>query len=445
MRPPRPRSGRYPLPARRYRPGVFRRRHRRFAFGDARRFGRRSRRRQGDREGARDRGFALKVDPATLKFARRRFLKPRLTNQTLTIKEVAKLAANPAKIRATSEPGLIAHRRLSRRQVENYPNGCHVCELEIDPETGEVEILRYSVVDDVGTVLNPLLLHGQIAGGVVQGVGQILLEDIRFDPASGQLMTGSFMDYAMPRASDLTRLRDQEQSGADQDQSARRQGRRRGGRSRRDAGRRQCARRRACRNSACAISRCRRPRSASGARSGPGGRLKAPATPGHSVPDVKPSGASAPGAWPKSCRLSDKLVRQIKDCCGGAEDGPYWCVDASRRRSRRSMPMPIVNRVADLQDEIAGWRHDIHAHPELMYEVHRTAARVAEKLKGFGCDEVATGVGRTGVVGVIKGNAAGRRQQGDRPARRHGRAADRGGERLALPLDSARQDARLRP
>ena len=64
--------------------------------------------------------------------------------------------------------------------------------------------LRYSVVDDVGTVLNPLLLHGQIVGGIAQGVGQILKEDIHFDPASGQLVTGSFMDYAMPRASDLT-------------------------------------------------------------------------------------------------------------------------------------------------------------------------------------------------------------------------------------------------
>ena len=66
-------------------------------------------------------------------------------------------------------------------EVENFPNGCHVCELEIDPETGEVEIVRYSVVDDVGTVINPLLLHGQIVGGVAQGVGQILMEDIRFD------------------------------------------------------------------------------------------------------------------------------------------------------------------------------------------------------------------------------------------------------------------------
>jgi len=69
--------------------------------------------------------------------------------------------------------------------------------------------------------------------------------------------------------------------------------------------------------------------------------------------------------------------------------------------------MPIVNRVADLQAEIAAWRRDFHAHPELQYDVHRTAASVADKLKSFGCDEVVTGIGRTGVVGVIRGRKAG--------------------------------------
>jgi aerobic carbon-monoxide dehydrogenase large subunit len=87
--------------------------------------------------------------------------------------------------------------------VQNFPNGCHICELEIDEDTGEVEIVRYSVVDDVGTVINPLLLKGQIVGGVAQGVGQILMEDIKFD-GHGQNLTGSFMDYAMPRATDIS-------------------------------------------------------------------------------------------------------------------------------------------------------------------------------------------------------------------------------------------------
>ena len=100
------------------------------------------------------------------------------------------------------EVGLIATATYAA-PVQNFPNGCHVCELEIDPDTGAVEITRYSVVDDVGTVINPLLLKGQIVGGVAQGVGQILMEDIHFDD-DGQLVTGSFMDYAMPRATDIS-------------------------------------------------------------------------------------------------------------------------------------------------------------------------------------------------------------------------------------------------
>jgi carbon-monoxide dehydrogenase large subunit len=147
--------------------------------------------------------FALKVDPGAVKFATGVFSAPG-TNQTLTLKEVAKLAANPARLPRGMEPGLV-ETAVYRGEAENFPNGCHVCELEIDPETGSVEILRYSVVDDVGTVLNPLILHGQITGGIAQGVGQILCEDIAFD-ASGQLLTGSFMDYAMPRASDISAI-----------------------------------------------------------------------------------------------------------------------------------------------------------------------------------------------------------------------------------------------
>jgi carbon-monoxide dehydrogenase large subunit len=103
------------------------------------------------------------------------------------------------------EPGLVASAAFAAKE-QNFPNGVHVCELEIDPETGAVDILRYHVVDDVGTVLNPLLLEGQIRGGIAQGIGQILMEDIRFDPGSGQLVTGSFMDYAMPRAADIPNM-----------------------------------------------------------------------------------------------------------------------------------------------------------------------------------------------------------------------------------------------
>ena len=71
--------------------------------------------------------------------------------------------------------------------------------------------------------------------------------------------------------------------------------------------------------------------------------------------------------------------------------------------------MPIINRIAEFSDEIKAWRHDLHRHPELMYDVHRTAGFVADKLKAFGCDEIITGIGRTGVVGVIKGKQAGDR------------------------------------
>ena len=84
-----------------------------------------------------------------------------------------------------------------------FPYGCHVCEVEIDPQTGAVDLTRYSAVDDVGRAVNPLILHGQTHGGIVQGVGQVLWEQCVYDPRSGQSLSGSFMDYAMPRADGL--------------------------------------------------------------------------------------------------------------------------------------------------------------------------------------------------------------------------------------------------
>jgi carbon-monoxide dehydrogenase large subunit len=143
----------------------------------------------------------LKVDVADVKFADGVFSSQK-TNQTLTIKEVAKASLDPKNLPAGHEPGLI-EKAIYTGKVASYPNGVHVCELEIDEATGEVQIVHYNVVDDVGTVINPLLLHGQVDGGIAMGVGQILMEDIKFDE-QGQILTGSFMDYAMPRASDLT-------------------------------------------------------------------------------------------------------------------------------------------------------------------------------------------------------------------------------------------------
>jgi aerobic carbon-monoxide dehydrogenase large subunit len=142
----------------------------------------------------------LKIDPADVNFNEGVFSSQK-TNQTMTIKEVAKASIDPKNLPEGMEVGLIST-AIYQGKAASYPNGCHVCELEIDEDTGVVEILRYNVVDDVGTVINPLLLHGQIDGGVAMGVGQILMEDIKFDEA-GQILTGSFMDYAMPRATDL--------------------------------------------------------------------------------------------------------------------------------------------------------------------------------------------------------------------------------------------------
>jgi carbon-monoxide dehydrogenase large subunit len=143
----------------------------------------------------------LKLDVADVNFHEGLFSSKK-TNQTMTIKEVAKASLDPKNLPDGMEPGLI-EKAIYSGKVAAYPNGVHVCELEIDEETGTVEIVAYNVVDDVGTVINPLLLHGQIDGGIAQGVGQILMEDIKFD-TEGQLLTGSFMDYAMPRATDLT-------------------------------------------------------------------------------------------------------------------------------------------------------------------------------------------------------------------------------------------------
>jgi aerobic carbon-monoxide dehydrogenase large subunit len=88
----------------------------------------------------------------------------------------------------------------------NYPNGCQVCEVEVDPQTGAVRIDRFAAVDDLGMVINPMICEGQIHGGIAQGVGQALIENIVYDETSGQLMTGSFLDYGMPRADDFPQI-----------------------------------------------------------------------------------------------------------------------------------------------------------------------------------------------------------------------------------------------
>jgi len=142
----------------------------------------------------------LQVQPDDLRYDEGVFSTSK-TNRTLSMKELAAAALEPKNLPKDMEAGLFANAVYSA-PVANYPNGVHICELEIDRDTGQVQIVRYHVVDDVGTVINPLLMHGQVQGGIAQGVGQALMEDIHFD-AEGQLVTASFQDYAMPHAHDL--------------------------------------------------------------------------------------------------------------------------------------------------------------------------------------------------------------------------------------------------
>jgi carbon-monoxide dehydrogenase large subunit len=124
------------------------------------------------------------------------------TNRAVVLKDVARAAFQPAQLPPGLEPGLYETGTFSPT-TDTWPNGCHVCEVEIDPDTGAVALVSYVIVDDVGTVINPVTLKGQIHGGVAQGVGQALMEEVVYDPESGQLLTASFMDYAMPRADTL--------------------------------------------------------------------------------------------------------------------------------------------------------------------------------------------------------------------------------------------------
>ncbi len=124
------------------------------------------------------------------------------TDRSVTLGEVAARAHVVGEAAPGAEPGLQAYGGWVP-PAPTFPNGCHICEVEIDPDTGAMTVDRYTVVDDVGTVMNPMLLKGQIQGGVVQGLGQAALEGVVIDPDSGQVVTGSFMDYAMPRASDV--------------------------------------------------------------------------------------------------------------------------------------------------------------------------------------------------------------------------------------------------
>jgi carbon-monoxide dehydrogenase large subunit len=124
------------------------------------------------------------------------------TDRSIAFPDVARTAFQPNKLPPDIEIGLFETATWSP-DARNIPNSSHVCELEIDPDTGTIEIVNYTAVHDVGVELNPLLVAGQVHGGIAQALGQALMENIVYEPDSGQLLSGSFMDYAMPRADDL--------------------------------------------------------------------------------------------------------------------------------------------------------------------------------------------------------------------------------------------------
>jgi carbon-monoxide dehydrogenase large subunit len=147
----------------------------------------------------------MEAAAADIAFERGRFLIAG-TDRAVSIEEVARRAFQSAQLPGDVEIGFAERSNFGPENAATFPSGAHVCEVEIDAETGEVALVRYCAVDDVGVMLNPLLCEGQIHGGIVQGLGQALLENMVYDRESGQLLSGSFMDYAMPRADDFCRF-----------------------------------------------------------------------------------------------------------------------------------------------------------------------------------------------------------------------------------------------
>jgi carbon-monoxide dehydrogenase large subunit len=137
----------------------------------------------------------LDVPEAEIDFSDGLFVTPK-SNRRLSITDVAQaIDENPA-----LADGKKLHAKATfTGRIPAYPTGCAICEVEIDPDTGAVEIARYASIDDAGQAINPLILHGQVHGGIVQGVGQALLEDVVYGD-NGQVLSGSFMDYGLPRA-----------------------------------------------------------------------------------------------------------------------------------------------------------------------------------------------------------------------------------------------------
>jgi carbon-monoxide dehydrogenase large subunit len=145
----------------------------------------------------------LKEDRANIEFSDGLF-RVNGTNRTMTWSDLAQAAGKaglPEELRGEMSSSL-----EYQSAGITYPNGCHVCELEVDPDTGDVAVVRYTVVDDVGRVINPMIVHGQVQGGVAQGIGQALFERVYYEKESGQMLTASFVDYRLARAGDLPQI-----------------------------------------------------------------------------------------------------------------------------------------------------------------------------------------------------------------------------------------------
>jgi carbon-monoxide dehydrogenase large subunit len=147
----------------------------------------------------------LQTAPAEVSFVDGRFVASGSGGPGIDLMSVAQAARDPANLPDGEAPGLDTY-VWNLLDAITFPNGCHIAEVDIDIDTGAVTLDRYTAVDDFGTLLNPMLTLGQIHGGVVQGIGQAMLEHTVYEPESGQLLSGSFMDYCLPRASDLPSL-----------------------------------------------------------------------------------------------------------------------------------------------------------------------------------------------------------------------------------------------
>ncbi len=157
------------------------------------------------------------------------------TDRSLGFAEIARASVTPGALPPGEEGGLIAAAVRAPADA-TFPNGCHVCEAEVDPETGQVRILRYVIADDVGRVINPLLMKGQLHGGVAQGLGQALLEQVVFEEGSGQLLSASFHGLRYAARGGSAPHRDPRQPPPHLRQSAGSQGGRRSRHRRRPAG-----------------------------------------------------------------------------------------------------------------------------------------------------------------------------------------------------------------